>query len=1311
MEQTRRAKSWKRTIGWTVAGLVALLLIAAIAGYLYLKSESFQQYALREIVKQANLATGGRAEIGRLDFNLSTLTAHLYNITLHGKETSAQPPLLHADELTVRIEILSALHRKVALRELLLDHPVVHVEVGRDGNSNLPAPPPSQTSSPTSVFDLAVQHAQLNAGEINYNDRKIPLDADLYDLNTDIHFAPLARRYDGTLSYRNGHLSYAEYKPLPHALDLAFSATPERLSLDSGDLKIGSSNASFQAQISNYSDPIADGTYRIRIHTQDFASMAAPAAPQGEISLSGKLHYHAEAGQSLLRSVSVDGVIGSEALAAMASGSRVELRNLQGSYQLADGNLRVSDLKAESLGGKINAALQIDHLDATPESRAQASLSNLSLSALQRTARRQELSGARLSGTISGRIEASWQGNANNLRAHSDLTVQALAGKRSNPSGEELPVNGAIHATYDGSHQTVELRDTVLRTSAASLTANGTISDHSSLQLQVVANDLHQLAAVATSLLPAAGGMPSISGSATLTASMRGSVKSPAIDAQLNAQKLQIEGSEWSSAKLAMQANPSRFTLQSGSLVSAQRGTAHFSGSVSLQDWSYLPSNALNANLEVQQMRIADLLRLVNQQYPISGDLSAKVSLQGSQNNPVGSGSAQIANARAYGEPIQTLSAKFHAENGTVDSTLTAVAAAGALDANLSYAPKEKTYKVRINAPALVLQKLQSVQERNLGLTGTVSATISGEGTVDNPEFVATLQLPLLQVRQNSIGDLKAEVRVAQHFADLTVDSKISQASVHAQGHIALTGDLEASATIDTGTIPLEVALATYATGAPQGFQGQAELHATLKGPLKDKSKVEAHLSIPVLKASYQSLQIGIAEPLRADYANSVVTVQPTDIRGTGTSLHVQGRVPLGGDETPTLAAKGSIDVHILKIFAPDVDSSGTIDLDLRSAGSTAKPAIEGQLKFNDVAVTTADAPVGLTKLNGTVDVTSDHVRVAKLTGQVGGGDVSIGGSIAYRPSLQFNLALQAKSVRLRYPEGLRSQLDANLAFSGNPEASILNGRVLIDNLSFTSDFDLEKFGDQFSTGSTISQPGFADNIKLAIAVQSQQNLNATNSQVSIEGSAALQVGGTAANPVITGRTTLSSGELFYRNVRYQLQKGIITFDNPNETHPVLNVSVATTIEQYNLTLTMRGPLDKLTTAYVSDPPLSTADIINLVARGKTTQESAAESQSTDSMIASQAAGELTGGLQKLAGISSLEIDPGIGGNGQSPSTRVALQQRVTKNLLFTFSTDVAQPGSEIVLGEYQINKRWSVSVERDQVGGVSVDGKYHTKF
>jgi hypothetical protein len=76
-----------------------------------------------------------------------------------------------------------------------------------------------------------------------------------------------------------------------------------------------------------------------------------------------------------------------------------------------------------------------------------------------------------------------------------------------------------------------------------------------------------------------------------------------------------------------------------------------------------------------------------------------------------------------------------------------------------------------------------------------------------------------------------------------------------------------------------------------------------------------------------------------------------------------------------------------------------------------------------------------------------------------------------------------------------------------------------------------------------------------------------------------------------------------------------------------------------------------------------------------------------------------------------LQIDPTVGGNNQNPSARIALQQRITRNFLFTFSTDVSQPGSEIVQGEYQINKRWSVSMARDQSGGVSVDGRYHTRF
>jgi hypothetical protein len=61
---------FKKILGWTFAGVAALLILAAVAGYFYLRTSSFQQFAIHKIVEQANLATGGKTEIGGLDFQL-----------------------------------------------------------------------------------------------------------------------------------------------------------------------------------------------------------------------------------------------------------------------------------------------------------------------------------------------------------------------------------------------------------------------------------------------------------------------------------------------------------------------------------------------------------------------------------------------------------------------------------------------------------------------------------------------------------------------------------------------------------------------------------------------------------------------------------------------------------------------------------------------------------------------------------------------------------------------------------------------------------------------------------------------------------------------------------------------------------------------------------------------------------------------------------------------------------------------------------------------------------------------------------------
>jgi len=1300
--------SIKRTIGWIAGILVAVVIVAVVGGLLYLRTSRFQRFAIHKIIEQADEATGGKSEIGGLDFQLSTLTAHLYNITMRGTEDLAQPPLLHADKLTVSLKIISALHHDVALSQLLIDHPVVHVGVDKQGKNNLPTAPPSQSSSQTSVFDLGVRHVQITNGEVYYKDRKIPVDADLYNLGTSIHFEPWHKKYVGDLSYDDGHLRYAQYKPLPHRLNLQFSATSDRFELGSMILKVGESEVSLHANVSNYSNPVGDGDYRIQIHTQDFAGMSPSVSPAGDVLLNGKLHYQAVGNEPMLQAVSLDGDLESNLLSAVASGRRVEIQKLQGKYRLADGNLELRDLNLDTFGGHITAVAAMKHLDATPETSARVALQNISLKALQSAMGRQQNQAAVLSGTLRGTANATWKGSISNLRAQSDLYVKAVASSVSQPSARQIPVTGAVHVNYDGPRQTVEVHDTAFRFPSATVTAQGAISNRSNLQVNVKADDLHQLALLASSFSTTQSAPPAVSGAATLNAVVQGTMKKPTVSAQLDAQNLGIEGSEWTSAKVTLHANSSGVAVDNLAMVNPHRGQVILSANVGLRNWAYEASNPVRANLEVHQMQLADLQSLARQQYPISGVLSANISLRGSQLEPVGSGSAQVTNARMYGEPIRNLAAKFDAQNGTVVSTVNVSAAAGAVDADLSYTPKTKAYKIQLKAPAVVLQRLQTVQQKNLGVDGTISAFVNGEGTVDDPQLSASIKLPQLQFKQNSISGFDAELRVAQHHANLDLNTKVTQAAIHARANVALSGDYEGDVAIDTGTVPLGALLATYAPSIPEGFQGQTEVHITLKGPLRDKTRMEGHLTIPVLQAEYKQVNLGIAQPIRVDYAKSVVTLQPLVLKGTDTQLTAQGRLPIGNGGTPTLTAQGSVDLRIAQLFSPDVQSSGLVGLDVRSSGKE----VQGDVQFKNVAVTTTDAPVGVEKLNGTVNVNKDRVNVTNMTAQVGGGPVSIGGSVTYKPTVAFNLALKGQGMRLRYPEGLRSLLDANLALSGNLQASALNGRVLIDNLSFTPDFDLTKFGDQFSTGNAApSPPGFADTVHLALSVESGENLNAVSSQVSIAGQVSLQVRGTAGTPVITGRTTLASGELFYRNLRYQLQRGVITFDDPNETHPVLNVSVGTIVEQYNLTLNLRGPLDKLTTQYVSDPPLATADIINLIARGKTTEEQAASSQSTDSMIASQVAGQLSSSVQKLAGISSLQIDPTLGGNNQNPSARIAIQQRVTKNLLFSFSTDVSQPGSEVVQGEYQINKRWSVSTARDQLGGISVDGKYHTRF
>jgi len=1133
------------------------------------------------------------------------------------------------------------------------------------------------------------------------------VDADVHGLNADSVYESLAKRYRGYIAYDDGHMRYGQYATLPHSFRARFSATPSQFVLDSADMKISSSTAHLHAVVDDYSNPSVSGDYQVQLHTPDFSSMAGSLRPAGDVVLSGSIHYRNQPDVPWLRNVFVDGQVESHELTATTEQAQVDLRNIAGTYKLENASFVLPDLIAQSLGGKVKVSVNMQHLDSTPVSHVDGALRDISLGALRGLTHPSGMKRIALAGTLNGGVAMSWTGPVSNLQARADLTVRAEASARHSPT--QVPVDGVIHATYDAPQQRLAVHQTFLRIPSTTLNAEGEVSRGSQLQLVLASSDLRQLEMLMAAFSPNTR-MPALSGSANMNTTVQGSMQRPQIAGQFVAHNLVVQGGAWRTAQVSFQASPSRVTLSNGLLENARRGRAAFAGRIDLRNWSYLPQNSIAANLSVQQMSLTDIERLADVSYPISGELSGNITLSGSQLNPMGHGNLQVRNAVAYDQPIQTLTADFRAAEKSISSDLNVATSAGSAKVALTYSPLTTGYQVRLDAPHIDLQQLHAVKAKGLPLHGVVTISAAGQGTIDNPQLTASILLPKLDLQQQSISGVSAQLKVANKSADLTFDALVDQAPVHGGARVALTDDYPVDASLDTSPIPLNVLLSTY-TQVPEGFQGKAELHARLKGPLKQPRNLEAHVTIPTLNVGYQSLQIGAASPIQADFVHSILTLQPADIRGTETALHIQGSVPIGTDAPSTLSVKGSVDAGILRIAFPDVRSSGTVLLDVSSSGKIGSQ-IQGQIKLQNIAVTTPDAPIGVEKMNGAINIDKQGLHTADISAEVGGGKVAARGNISFTSGYRFDMSLQASSVRLRYPQGLRTLLDTNLNWTGDRSASVLSGRVLINSLAFTPEFDVANLSSEFGGNVEVpAEPGFADTIQLQIAVQSRGDLTATSSQVSLQGAADLQVSGSAQDPVVTGRTNLSSGELFFRGQRYQLKRGIITFDNPNQTRPVLNMTVGTTVEQYNLTVMLTGPLDMLTTAYTSDPPLATADIINLIARGQTTSESAASATSSDSILASQAAGQVSGSVQQLAGISSLQIDPLFGANNQDPSARVGIQQRVSKNFLFTFSTDVTQPGSEIVQGDYQINRRWSVSVARDQLGGVSVDGRFHTQF
>lgn len=1331
-------RRWFRWFFWAWIGVTAVFIVAALTVSIVLNTAGFHAYLLRTVEKQASESLGTQVHLENFALHFSNLSIDLYGIAVDGVAPRPYPQLLQVDHASASVRVVSILHRAWYLDHLQIDRPIAQITVDEHGVSNLPVIKSSGSSSSTSVFELGIRSAILDQGEVYYNNRPSALTVDLHDVEFKSAFNSLLKQYSGTLSYSDGRFAFGTFRPIAHNLQVSFEANPNTFNLKRCTLDMGASQLNASATLQDYNNPEARGHYSLIVDGGQMASLLnTPSIPVGVIRTSGSIHYLQSNNTSPIDSVEVNGDLNSDRLRLKTSSARADISSVSGHYALTNGNLTLSDLRASLLGGQIAVNGTIKNLGGNSRGEVTANMRRVSLGNLTKEMRSSAKSlQATLSGELNGDAKAAWGQSFEDLVAHADVTIAgeasgaraaavnssasatAIAAGAALTGSNSIAVNSAIHASYFAHNGQLTLQNSYLRTPRTTVTLNGALGERSNLGIKVQAGDLSELESIADLFNPATANQPSkplgLGGRAAFQGTVSGSTSVPHLKGHLSASSLKFNGSEWKTLRADLDINPSQVNVQNANIEPSSGGSLTMNASTGLSRWSFTKTSPIQIDAKALQLNIPDLIKLANQQLPVTGKLNAAISLHGSELNPAGSGNITLLNVTAYDEPVRSFNVSFSGDGQQANAELLIQLAAGSIQGKASVRPEARTYTAELSGGGIELSRLQSLKTRNINITGILGFNAKGQGSFDNPEFESSLQIPTLVTQGQTMSGISLKMSVADHFANALLSSSALNTSIQAKARIGLTGDYPADASLDTQGIPLQPLLAAYAPEQATSVTGQTEVHATLHGPLKNKEQLEAHVDIPVLKLGYgDSIQLAATSPIRADYKNGVIEIQRSSISGTNTDLHFQGSIPVNGKGPMSLVLQGAVNLQLVQLFDPDVRSSGQVRFNIDSHGASNASDIGGQIDIVDANFASADLPVGLQHGNGVLTLTKDRLNISSFEATVGGGTVTAQGGVAYRPSIQFNMGMAAKGIRILYPQGMRENLDADLRFSGTTDNALLGGSVNLSDLSFTPGFDLNSFIGQFSSG--VAAPpsqGMAQNVQLNIALRSSNNVNLVSRTLSVGGSANLQVRGTAAEPVILGRVNLSDGDIILNGNRYVLNGGTIQFINPSETQPVVNFSLNTSIQQYSIDLRFEGPIDQLRTEYNSDPALPSADIIHLLAFGNTTEASAAAAGNTstvqtgESLVASQVSSQVTSRVSRIAGISQLSISPVLAGSSSQgpPGAVITIQQRVTGNLFVNFSTNVASTQSQTIQGQYKVSPRVSVSATRDPNGGFGFD-------
>ena len=727
--------------------------------------------------------------------------------------------------------------------------------------------------------------------------------------------------------------------------------------------------------------------------------------------------------------------------------------------------------------------------------------------------------------------------------------------------------------------------------------------------------------------------------------------------------------------------------------------------------------------------------------YAVSGLLSGDFHLAGQYERPVGFGAMTIDRGFAYGEPFSkaTAAVRFDGSGARLDS-MTIAKGSGAVT-GAAFVGWDSTYSFTAKGDRIPADQIAFLQYPNAVFTGVAAFTANGRGTFDAPRNDITFSVDDVYVNEQSVGQVTGTLALRTRTLGGTIDivhgTGVAEGrlTVHGTGQIALTPQGEAQITLRFDDSSLDPYVRLYEPRLSQYISAVASGSIRIVGALADFNRLLVETTVDSLEMQLFDQRIANAGPLRLSLDKGEIKFDQVQLTGVNTQLRVAGGVDLN-TERIAVQASGDADLGLLQGVDNNLRGSGRAALRAAINGQLRRPEFSGTATIADGRIRHFSMPASLDAINGAVTFDAGGVRLDNVTAAMGEGRIQFGGRIGfdgYAPS-DLNITARGEGIHLRYPEGVRSIVDTDLAVTGNVRAPTLGGTVTVRSAVWTrridapgSIFDLASRRSPSGGGTVSGETPPTVPLKYDVQVIVPSTLRVDTNLVRLLANADLNLRGTYDRPALFGRAEIERGELIFEGQRYRITRGSIDFTNPNRIEPFFDVEAETNVrlpgQTYRVTVGAAGTAEQLRPTVSSDPWLPTADVLALlfgdVSRRSTRSDIAPElralqnpTQAQTDILAARATQAITAPIssevgkvvEQTFGVDTFQLTPsfidsyGTQTSRVNPTARLTIGKRISDRVYLTFSRSLGTTLSDqILLLEIEQNDRLSWILSRNE--------------